>query len=180
MIGLQSGVVPQAVHLYQVPLKRKKILIIGPRNVQELYMAWLYGFEWQEITAIDLYSAHPKIKVMDMHNMTFKDATFDCVVMANTLAYAEDTERVIKEVSRVLKPKGIFSFGATFNPAPGVWKGSKIDGQNIYNFLKSAGMNIFIHLPEEKITSRGLNQTTNNFSAQKNDLNADFTDNFKI
>ena len=161
-------------------LSRKKILIVGPRNVQELYMAWLYGFEWKEITAIDLYSTHPKIKVMDMHNMTFKDESFDCVVMANTLAYADNTEKVIREVSRVLKPKGVFSFGATFNPAPGVWKGSKIDGKNIYDFLKSAGMQICLHLPEEKITSRGLNQTTNNFSAQKIDLNEKFTDNFNL
>ena len=50
-------------------LANKKLLIIGPRNVQELYMAWIYGFSWKNIQAIDLYSSHNKIKVMDMHNL---------------------------------------------------------------------------------------------------------------
>ena len=52
-------------------------------------MAWLYGFTWNNIFAIDLYNTHPKIKIMDMHNLDFKNEIFDCVIMAYTISYAE-------------------------------------------------------------------------------------------
>ena len=39
----------------------EKLLIVGPRNVKELYIAWLYGFGWQNIQAIDLFSTNRKI-----------------------------------------------------------------------------------------------------------------------
>jgi len=176
----------RAEFFYQIPsfiiknLSNKRLLIIGPRNVQELYTAWLYGFKWRNINAIDLYSAHPKIDAMNMHELKFKDESFDCVVMANTLSYADDTEKVIKEVSRVLKPSGIFSFGSTFEPEDERWIGSSVNGEQMYKFLKDAGMRICFHYPEEKINALGHNQTTNNFNAQKIDPNLNFTDNFYI
>tara|TARA_B100000886_G_C20426910_1_gene494633 strand:+ start:286 stop:1068 length:783 start_codon:yes stop_codon:yes gene_type:complete len=161
-------------------LSNKKLLIIGPRNVQELFMAWLYGFNWDNIFAIDLYNSHPKIKIMDMHNLDINDETFDCVVMANTLAYADNTKKVIQEVSRILKPNGIFTFGATFEPMDKRWGGSIIDGETIFKFLKESKMNINLHLPEEKVNSSGRSQTTHNFSASKINLNIELTDDFSI
>ena len=158
----------------------KKLLIVGPRNVQELYMAWLYGFSWNNIYSIDLYSGHPKIVVMDMHNLKFNDETFDCVVMSNTLAYANDTERVIKEVSRILKKDGIFTFGATYEPDDSRWGGSMINGGGIFEFLKNSNMIINFHLPEEKINSAGTSQTTHNFCAKKFNQNKNYTDKFFI
>ena len=161
-------------------LSNKKLLIIGPRNVQELFMAWLYGFNWKNIFAIDLYNSHPKIKIMDMHNLDIKDETFDCVVMSNTLPYADDTKKVIQEVSRVLKPNGVFTFGATFEPMDKRWGGSIIDGETIYKFLKDSKMNINLHLPEEKVNSSGRSETTHNFSASKINSNIKLTDDFSI
>tara|TARA_B100000212_G_C27373807_1_gene533791 strand:+ start:325 stop:1107 length:783 start_codon:yes stop_codon:yes gene_type:complete len=161
-------------------ISNKKLLIIGPRNVQELFIAWLYGFNWENIFAIDLYNSHPKIKIMDMHNLDIKDEIFDCVVMANTLAYADDTRKVIQEVSRVLKPDGIFTFGATFEPMDKRWGGSIINGENIYKFLKDSKMNINLHLPEEKVNSSGRSQTTHNFCAKKINSSFELTDNFSI
>tara|TARA_Y100001970_G_C14249375_1_gene870675 strand:+ start:4530 stop:5312 length:783 start_codon:yes stop_codon:yes gene_type:complete len=172
--------------LYQIStliinnLSDKKLLIVGPRNVQELYIAWLYGFNWENIQAIDLYSGHPKITVMNMHNLKFKDESFDCVVMANTLSYADDTNKVIKEVSRVLKPSGIFSFGSTFMPGDDQWIGNSINGEKIYKFLREANMKISFHYPEEKVNALGRNQTTNIFNAQKIDKNLIYTDNFTL
>ena len=161
-------------------LANKKLLIIGPRNVQELYMAWIYGFSWKNIQAIDLYSSHNKIKVMDMHNLEFKDETFDCVVMAHTLAYAHNTEKVINEVCRVLKPSGIFSFGATYNPGAERFRDAIRDGETIYKILKKDLMNIIFHLPEEKINSENRNQTMHHISAQKINQNIKFTDSFNL
>ena len=161
-------------------LANKKLLIIGPRNVQELYMAWIYGFSWKNIQGIDLYSSHKKIKVMDMHNLEYDDKTFDCVVMANTLAYAQNTEQVINEVCRVLKPSGIFSFGATYNPGAERFADAIRDGETIYKILKKDRMNIIFHLPEEKINSANRNQTMHHISAQKINQNIKFTDSFNL
>src|SRR5262249_40352896 len=49
------------------------LLIVGPRNVHELLIAWLYGYRWKNIQAIDLYSTDAKIRVMNMEAMTFQD-----------------------------------------------------------------------------------------------------------
>jgi hypothetical protein len=35
---------------------RDRLLIVGPRNVQELLIAWLYGSSWELMVGIDLYS----------------------------------------------------------------------------------------------------------------------------
>jgi len=161
-------------------ISNKKLLIIGPRNVQELYMAWIYGFSWQNIKGIDLYSSHKKIKIMDMHNLDFKDATFDCVVMSNTLAYAHNTEKVINEVCRVLKPSGVFSFGATYSPGAERFREAIRDGETIYKILKKERMNIIFHLPQEKINSANRNQTMHHISAQKINQNIKFTDSFNL
>ena len=161
-------------------LINKKILIIGPRNVQELYIAWLYGFKWKNIKAIDLYSTHPKIEIMNMNNLKFPKESFDVVVMANTLPYSDNTELTIKMVSEVLTPSGIFSFGATYYPECEKWPGDKIDGTKIYEYLKNAGFRVFFHNPIERINSLGGRQTLNNFGAQKMQKNVVLQDKFSL
>jgi len=58
--------------LYQIlsvpsrDLGKEQLLIVGPRDVHELLIAWLYGYRWDNIHAIDLYSTNPKIAVMNM------------------------------------------------------------------------------------------------------------------
>lgn len=46
------------------------------------------------------------LQVMDAHNMTFPDATFDCVVGQFVITLVEDPERVLSECARVVKPGG--------------------------------------------------------------------------
>jgi hypothetical protein len=55
---------------------------VGPRNVQELFLAWTFGFKWKNIVGIDLYSTNKKIKVINMNNTNFAEETFDYVSMA--------------------------------------------------------------------------------------------------
>jgi phosphatidylethanolamine/phosphatidyl-N-methylethanolamine N-methyltransferase len=43
---------------------------------------------------------------MDAHNMTFADATFDCVVAQFVITLVADPERVLSECCRVVKPGG--------------------------------------------------------------------------
>jgi phosphatidylethanolamine/phosphatidyl-N-methylethanolamine N-methyltransferase len=47
-----------------------------------------------------------ELTVMDAHNLTYPDATFDCVVGQFVITLVEDPERVLSECARVLKPGG--------------------------------------------------------------------------
>ena len=54
-------------------------------------------------------SAYPFVKdlrVMDAHNLTFPDASFDCVVGQFVITLVENPERVLSECARVARPGG--------------------------------------------------------------------------
>jgi SAM-dependent methyltransferase len=145
------------------------LLIVGPRNVHELLIAWLYGYQWKNIHAIDLYSTHPKIRVMNMEAMTFPDGMFDAVVMSNTLAYAQDTFQCLSEVARVLKPSGRFVFGATYFPQSQDWPGNRVSGNDIRQMLKKLSLAVVFYTAFDKVNSLGGLQTAHIFGTQKND-----------
>ena len=147
-------------------LAYQQLLIVGPRNRHELLSAWVHGFAWENISAIDLYSTHPKIQVMNMESMTWPDDRFDSVAMANTLSYSEDTRCTIAEVGRVVKPGGSFSFSATYDPASG-WIGDAVHAQAIVEMLHKASFEIRAHFAEDKVNSLGRRQTSHTFLARK-------------
>ncbi len=143
------------------------LLIVGPRNRHELLMAWCHGYAWRRIFAIDLYSTHPKIVTMNMEKMTFPDASFDAVVMANTLAYAGDTDAALGEAARVLRPGGRFSFGATYEPVNHTWRGNAVPARAIVERLHALGMEISSHYAIDKINALGERQTNHFIVARK-------------
>ena len=147
------------------------LLIVGPRNVHELLIAWLYGYRWKNIHAIDLYSTSPKIHVMNMEAMTFSDDTFDAVVMSNTLAYSRDTFRCLSEVARVLKPSGRFVFGATYFPQSKDWPGNLVSGNDVRQMLKKLSLSIVFYSAFDKVNTLGGLQTAHIFGTQKSDPN---------
>lgn len=151
-------------------LGREKLLIVGPRNVHELIMAWLYGYAWDNIQAIDLYSTNPKICVMNMESMTYPSDVFDAVVMSNTLAYAKDTEKALTEIRRVLKPGGHLVFGATYDPGDQRWRGSGYSGERILGILRDLGMDLYFYDPTDKVNSLSRLQTSHVFGCVKRDL----------
>ncbi len=106
----------QIVSLPPRDMSKENILIIGGKNVVELFIAWIYGFKWGNIIGIDLFSLHPKIKIMDMEDMSFADETFDNVTMANVYGYQLDPEKCIAEISRILRPGGKLCFNSSFVP----------------------------------------------------------------
>ena len=165
----RAEILYRAATLQRNPTSSEKILIIGPRDVHELFMAWTYGFSRENIQAIDMYSTNPAIQVMNMEEMSFPDSTFNCITMANTLAYASDTQRCLSECARVLKPGGRLIFGATFCPTLDRFKGNSVSGQEIANILSELGMNVFFHEPVDKINQLNHQQTNHFIGVTKSD-----------
>ena len=84
-----------------------RLLIIGPRNEAELILAWLHGFRWDNIFAIDLFSVSPKIAVMNAERMDFPDDSFDIVVACAVLPYIPNASDALREMARICRPGGI-------------------------------------------------------------------------
>ena len=154
----------------------EKLLLIGPRNVQELFTAWLYGFSWKNITAIDLYATHPKIQVMNMEAMTFANGTFDAILMSNTLAYAKDVRTCLAECARVLRPGGTLVFGQTFCPDAREYAGNRVSGSATAGYLKDIGLIPYYYHQTEKTNRLGFRQTYHVFGVRKPDAARDAFD----
>ena len=155
-------------------LKDERLLLIGPRTVQEFYLAWLYGFTWEKIEGIDLYRTHPQIHVMNMEAMTFPEASFDSILMSATLAYAKDVRTCLSECARVLRPGGHLVFGQTYCPG-GEFRGNQVAGDETRGNLLALNLEPFYYRQiEKKINSLGLPQTYHVFGMRKPDGNPIF------
>lgn len=159
----------QILQLPPRDLGRERLLIVGPRNIHELLLAWVHGYRWGNIEAIDLYSTHRKIRIMNMEAMTFPDESFDAVVMANTLAYASDTFQCLSETARVLKPSGRMVFGATYFPGSREWPGNHVSGNEIRGMLRKLALAVTFYHPVDKVNSLGGRQTAHILAVQKAD-----------
>ena len=95
-------------------LSSEKLLVIGGKDVAELFIAWTYGFKWSNIIGIDLFSLHPKIQIMDMEEMSFDDQSFDSVALCHTYGYQADKFRCLREIYRVLVTGGHLVFNSQF------------------------------------------------------------------
>ena len=81
------------------------VLCIGCRNTLELDRFHARGFE--HVVGIDLFSQREDILVMDMHDMSFEDDSFDVVYASHSLEHSYDVERVAGEVVRVGRREGV-------------------------------------------------------------------------
>ena len=100
---------------YKNKLKDLKILIIGPRNESEIFAFASAGYVIKNITAIDLFSYSPLIRLMDMHNLDFEENTFDLVYAGWVIAYSDNRLKAISEMQRVAKKGGVISLTAGFS-----------------------------------------------------------------
>jgi SAM-dependent methyltransferase len=75
------------------------VLCVGCRNTVELDLFRDAGID--EVVGIDLVSPHPDVLVMDMHDMSFDDATFDAVYASHSLEHSFDVGVVLREIARV-------------------------------------------------------------------------------
>lgn len=86
------------------PAPGTRVLCVGARNRYELDYMTQAGYV--DVSAIDLMSADPRIRVMDMQSMTFSDASFDVVFAAHSLEHALDPRIAAQEFQRVCRPGG--------------------------------------------------------------------------
>lgn len=119
------------------PLKNKNILNLGCGLGEEAVYLALQG---ANVTAIDIsqemlnmtkklarrYRVSRKISYQKMsaENLSFEPKTFDAVLGCNILHHVK-IKKTIKEVKRVLKPKGIavFSEPIAYNPIINIYRG---------------------------------------------------------
>ena len=93
-----------------------KILSVGPRNEGELFLIRSLGFLWKNIFAIDLFTYSKLTKLGDIHQSEYSDNFFDIIVCGWVLTYSNDFEKIIDELIRITKNKGIISIGFTYQP----------------------------------------------------------------
>lgn len=90
----------------RVDISNLKVLCIGCRSVEEINYFRSVGVK--EVLGIDLFSESEKIIIMDMHNMTFEDNSFDIIFSSHSLEHARDYKKAISEFIRVAKDGAIF------------------------------------------------------------------------
>ena len=88
-----------------LPSQKSRVLCVGCRNDAEIYQFRKRGV--QNITGIDLFSRSEDVRIMDMHDMEFKDASFDAVFSSHSFEHALCPERVAEEFARVAGKGGI-------------------------------------------------------------------------
>jgi SAM-dependent methyltransferase len=77
------------------------VLCVGCRNALELDRFRARGFD--DVVGIDVFSQRDDILVMDMHEMSFPDDSFDVVYASHALEHSYDVERVVREIARVAR-----------------------------------------------------------------------------
>ncbi len=75
------------------------VLCVGCRNALELDRFRARGFG--DVVGIDIFSQRDDIQVMDMHEMTFPNDSFDVVYASHALEHSYDVGRVVDEIVRV-------------------------------------------------------------------------------
>jgi SAM-dependent methyltransferase len=81
------------------------VLCVGCRNTLELDRFRARGFD--DVTGIDVFSQREDIKVMDMHEMTFPEDSFDVVYASHSLEHSYDVRRVVDQFVRVARDGAI-------------------------------------------------------------------------
>jgi hypothetical protein len=147
--------------------RNERLLIVGPRNVQELLIGWMFGFSWKNIAAIDLYSTHSKIEVMDMHAITLPSESVHVVTMAHTLSYSHDIPKVVAGIARILVPGGRFCFShANVLDVPG-FAGNSATGEEVIAACAAVGLRVYHHEWSIKTNAEKNKQISHYFGMQK-------------
>ena len=121
----------------------EKLLMIGCKNVHEMLMANVYGYRWDNISGIDIFSAHKKIQSMNAEEMTFPDASFDCVVMSGVMGYLKSPDKVFAGVERILKPGGLFVFDVMHRRKPARWETPPLEPREVLALFEPLPMNVY-------------------------------------
>jgi SAM-dependent methyltransferase len=91
-------------------LSALRTLVVGPRNEAELLLLSSYGFDPAKLTAIDLFSYTPVVRLMDMHELKYADNSFDAVYSAFVITYSDDIPKAVAETIRVARDNALIVF----------------------------------------------------------------------
>lgn len=92
-----------------------RILVIGPRNENDLYSLVGLGFAIENVVGLDLISYSPRITLGDMHAIPFPDSSFDAVVCGWTVSYSATPHKAADEIRRVVRTGGIVAIGVEYS-----------------------------------------------------------------
>lgn len=95
--------------------KDAKILVIGPRNEDDILSLIGHGFNSKNITGLDLISYSPFIEVGDMHQTRFDNSLFDVLICGWTLSYSNQPDKFATEATRIVKNNGIIAIGVEYS-----------------------------------------------------------------
>lgn len=95
--------------------RNAKILVIGPRNENDLLSLVGLGFARQNVIGLDLISYSSQIVLGDMHDIPFPDDHFDAVICGWTISYSTNPGRAADEMARVTRAGGIIGIGVEFS-----------------------------------------------------------------
>jgi hypothetical protein len=84
--------------------KESNILIIGPRNENDLLKLMANGFSRSRVRGLDLMSYSPMIDVGDMHETPYEDNRWDAIICGWTLSYSRNPVLFSREMIRIAKP----------------------------------------------------------------------------
>ena len=149
-------------------IQDKKLLIIGGRSIQEFLMAWTFGFRWDNMIGIDLFSSTKKVLPMNMEAMTFPDESFDAITAMHVLGYTDGVTAGLRECARVLKPNGRLIFDHSYRPDDPDYPVMKLRGDEVATILRSLGLEIYFHTTAEKHEVKSnYRQTAHFFGCRK-------------
>ena len=99
-----------------IDYNKNKVLSVGPRNEGELFLIRSLGFNWRNIHSIDLINYSSLTDLGDMHKSFYSDSLFDHIVCGWVLTYSNNFEKILDEMLRVVKNKGLISIGFSYAP----------------------------------------------------------------
>lgn len=139
---------PLAALFYPTP-NPAKILIIGPRTEDDIFLAKALGLP--NTRGLDLFSYSPFIDIGDMHSIPYPDGTFDAVVLGWVLAYSSTPVKAISESKRILKKGGFLAIGWEWanDPSKSDIRGNTINEiSELRNIINEHV--VFVHNPATK------------------------------
>lgn len=86
-----------------------KILIIGPRTEDDIFLAKALGFYNAE--GLDLFTYSKYIKLGDMHHLEYPNEYFDAIILGWVLAYTKEPSQALLEIRNKVKVNGFIAIG---------------------------------------------------------------------
>jgi len=113
--GVRMNKLIRPISVLENVSRDSRILVIGPRNEDDILSLIGHGFSSKNIIGLDLISYSPWIEVGDMHKTRFQDSFFDVIICGWTLSYSNEPNKFAKEMIRITKNKGIVAIGVEYS-----------------------------------------------------------------